>query len=89
MSDAFVAVSPDRVIFAGNSDSDPNDAQVLGWIGAREHAAHGTLQCTWRAIPQARRTHALMLSRPFWMWGAQMGANEHGVAIGNAAMFAR
>jgi hypothetical protein len=89
MSDAFVAVSPDRVIFAGNSDSDPNEAQVLGWIGAREHAAHGTLQCTWRAIPQARRTHALMLTRPFWMWGAQMGANEHGVAIGNAAEFAR
>ena len=36
MSDAFVAVSPDRVIFAANSDSDPNEAQVLGWIGARE-----------------------------------------------------
>jgi hypothetical protein len=89
MCDAFVAVSPDRVIFASNSNRDPNEAQVLGWIGAREHAAHSTLHCTWRAIPQVRRTHALVLSRPFWMWGAEMGANEHGVAIGNAAVFAR
>mmetsp|Transcript_46052 Transcript_46052/g.92401 ORF Transcript_46052/g.92401 Transcript_46052/m.92401 type:complete len:342 (-) Transcript_46052:85-1110(-) len=47
------------------------------------------LRCQYIEIPQARHTHAVVLSRPAWLWGAEMGANECGLCAGNEAVFSR
>jgi dipeptidase len=91
--DTFVALSDatrdGSVILAKNSDREPNEAHEVVLVDAADHPADGRVRCTYLEIPQARRTNAVLLAKPYWIWGAEMGANEHGVVIGNEAVFTK
>lgn len=93
MCDTFVALpsitAAGSVVFGKNSDREPNEAQALEYYPARCHTVPAKVQCTYLAVPQAKETYAILIGRPFWMWGAEMGANEKGVVIGNEAVWTR
>jgi len=93
MCDTFVAlpsVTKDGSVLLGkNSDREPNEAQLLEYHPSATFPPGTELKCTYISIPQVKTTHAILISRPFWMWGAEMGANEKGVVIGNEAVFTK
>ena len=74
------------MLFGKNSDRERNEAQALETLPASRHASGDRVELTYIEIDQAPATYAALISRPFWMWGAEMGANEHGLVIGNEAM---
>ncbi len=93
MCDTLVALPPDTaggsVVFGKNSDRPRNERQVIRHYPAARHPPGATLRCTYIEIPEAERTYAVLLSQPDWMWGAEMGANDKGVVIGNEAVATR
>ncbi len=93
MCDTFVALqnstADGSVIFGKNSDREPNEAQILEYIPAQFHSQNAVVKCTYLEIPQVKETKGVLLSRPFWMWGAEIAANEDGVTIGNEAVWTK
>ena len=76
-------------IFGKNSDREADETQLVVSVPSKTYPAKEDLQCTYIAIPQVDETFAMVLSKPFWMWGAEMGLNEKGVVIGNEALFTK
>lgn len=76
------------VHFAKNSDREPSESQAVEIIHPKRGLS-GQRRCTHIAIPEVSSKHGVILSRPSWMWGCEMGANDVGVVGGNEAVFAR
>lgn len=91
--DTFVVLPPgtpsQSIVFGKNSDRPYDEVQEVVFIPATENDCSAKLKCTYIEIEQAAHTHAVILSKPSWMWGAEMGANEHGVCIGNEAVWTK
>lgn len=90
--DTVVALAPAAasgvVLFGKNSDRPPGEAQAPLLVERATHAPGATVRCQYVEIPQVRETARVLGSRPVWLWGFEMGLNEHGVAIGNETIFA-
>jgi secernin len=93
MCDTMVALANSTadgsVLFAKNSDREPNEASMLVIEPAADHIPDSRVKCTYIDIPQVEHTNRVLLLKPFWIWGAEMGANEFGVVIGNEAVFSK
>ncbi|MCL2818635.1 MAG: peptidase U34 [Actinomycetia bacterium] len=75
--------------FAKNSDRSPNEPLLTLRIPAMDHEQGSALRCTYIEIPQVAHTREIIVCRPSWMWGAEMGVNDARVAIGNEAVFTK
>ncbi len=93
MCDTVIAsgsVTADGITILGkNSDREPNEAHHVVRIPRQTHAPGSTVKCTYVEVPQVEETYEVLLAKPFWIWGAEMGSNEHGVTIGNEAVFTK
>lgn len=90
MCDTYVALGNSTydgsVIFGKNSDRLGDEVQLITYSPPMEHAKGSEVKCTYISIPQVSPTHAVLMSQPWWMFGCEMGANQHGVVIGNEAV---
>lgn len=89
MCDTFAMKRDGAVWFAKNSDREPDEPQIVERHDAVKGDSTKTLRCTYIEIDQVPDRRAVLLSRPDWMWGAEMGVNDAGVAVGNEAVFSK
>jgi secernin len=90
MCDCLVALAPATAagvtLFAKNSDRPPTEVQDVLWSAPRQDT--GPLRCTWIEVePHLAATFGTLLFVPRWGWGAEMGVNERGVAVGNETIY--
>ncbi|TXT58238.1 MAG: Peptidase family C69 [Promethearchaeota archaeon] len=93
MCDTFVSLPDasldDFTIFGKNSDRPIDEPQLITYNPRKKHGKEEDVECTYITIPESEETYSVLLSQPFWMFGAEMGVNEHNVAIGNEAVYTK
>mgnify|MGYP006290813005 CR=1 FL=1 len=77
------------VLFAKNSDREPNEAHNILYLPRKKYEKDAKVNCTYLSLPQVEETNEVLLLKPFWIFGCEMGANEHGVTIGNEAVWSK
>jgi len=85
--DSFAFVDASGCWLAKNSDREPTEPQRVEWYDSR--TGEGVQKTTYLNVSTPAQRYATWLSRPDWMWGAEMGVNEYGVAIANEAVYTR
>lgn len=93
MCDTMVALGNSTkdgsVIFAKNSDRQPNEPHIVIRIPRKKYIPGSKVKCTYIEIDQAEETFEVLLLKPSWIWGCEMGCNDFGLNIGNEAVFTK
>lgn len=95
MCDTMVALgnstADGSVMFAKNSDRQPNEPHIMVRIPRQKYdtVSDKYLKATYIQIPQVGENFEVVLLKPSWIWGCEMGWNEYGLNIGNEAVFTR
>jgi secernin len=93
MCDTFVALGSatidGSVVFGKNSDRPYSERQPIVYFPKRHYKSNTNVRCTYISLPQVEETYSVLLSKPSWMWGTEMGANECKVVIGNEAVWTK
>lgn len=50
-------------------------------LSAKEYKKGDKVKCTYIEIPPAKKTYDVLLAKPFWIWGCEMGVNEQGLSL--------
>lgn len=81
------------LLFAKNSDREPNEPHIIVRVPQRKIEAGEKIHCTYISIDNSgnsgKYTNEAILFKPSWIWGAEMGVNDKGLVIGNEAVFTR
>jgi dipeptidase len=84
------STSDGLVIFAKNSDRDPDEVHTICYLPRTVYKENEIVHCQYIDIPQVKETYAVILSKPAWLKiGCEMGANEYGLVMGNEAVFSK
>ncbi|XP_033761907.1 secernin-3-like [Pecten maximus] len=93
MSDIFVAfpsvTKNNTVIFGKNSNRPPSEVQEVVYCSGAQHAPGSKVKCTFVEVDQVDETYNVILSKPTWCWGAEMGANDKGVCVGCTSVWTK
>ncbi len=93
MCDTLVSLSnatgDGSVLFGKNSDREPNEPLIMIRVPAAAREKGQKIKCTYIEVEAAGDVNEVLLMKPSWMWGAEMGINAKGLVIGNEAVFTK
>lgn len=104
MCDTFLTFNKEnkRSFFAKNSDREPDELQFVylstnpvdefvtyPYFEEKMEYINTSFKTLKSIFNQFEHPYSAFISRPIWMWGAEMGVNEFGLAIGNEAVFSK